>query len=75
MLLVLGLSLPAGFLLTIATWRFWGWFEAKTGIESLGHSGPAEWCFWVIYGFCVVVGGLLLARWRKGNDAGPKAKS
>jgi hypothetical protein len=44
---------------TIFTWPFWGWFEATTGIESLGHSGPADWCFVVMYALCVAVGLLL----------------
>jgi uncharacterized protein involved in cysteine biosynthesis len=34
-----------GFLAAILTSPFWGWFEEKTGIESLGHSGPADWVF------------------------------
>lgn len=32
----------------IATWLlapFWRWFEALTGVEALGHSGPADWCY------------------------------
>jgi hypothetical protein len=32
----------------------WSWIEATYGIESIGHSGPAEWCFWAIYGLFVV---------------------
>jgi len=27
----------------------WGWIEARYGIESLGHSGPADWCFSVVF--------------------------
>ena len=36
----------------ILTARFWGWFEARTGIESLGHSGPADWVYitlWILW--------------------------
>lgn len=36
----------------ILTYRFWGWFEARTGIESLGHSGPADWVYiflWILW--------------------------
>lgn len=68
---LLGLGLPAAFGLTFATWRFWRWFEEASGIESFGHSGPAGWCFWLIYVLCVVAGGLALARWRRRRDAGP----
>jgi ABC-type dipeptide/oligopeptide/nickel transport system permease component len=37
----------------ILTARFWGWFEDRTGIESLGHSGPADWVYlflWMLWG-------------------------
>ena len=30
---------------TIYLTPFWRWIEASTGIESIGHSGPAEWCY------------------------------
>jgi H+/Cl- antiporter ClcA len=32
-------------LTTILLFPFWSWFEKTTGIESVGHSGPAEWCY------------------------------
>lgn len=31
--------------LTLLSWPLWSWIEAFTGVESLGHSGPAAWCF------------------------------
>jgi hypothetical protein len=40
-------SLPLGFILTIVLLPLWSWVEATTGIESVGHSGPADWCYWV----------------------------
>jgi hypothetical protein len=49
-------AIAGGFVLSIVTAiltaRFWGWFEERTGIESLGHSGPADWIYlflWVLY--------------------------
>ncbi|HEX8710538.1 MAG TPA: hypothetical protein VF730_01610 [Terracidiphilus sp.] len=39
----------------IATWPFWDWFEAKTGIESMGHSGPADWVFYFMAGLAAVI--------------------
>lgn len=49
-------SILGGFVLSvvtaIASARFWGWFEERTGIESLGHSGPAGWVYillWVVW--------------------------
>jgi hypothetical protein len=45
---------PAGFVLGVLTAPFWGWFEATTGIESLGHSGPADWVYAVLCGGATV---------------------
>jgi hypothetical protein len=50
--LVVG-AITAGFVLSVVTAiltaRFWGWFEARTGIESLGHSGPADWVYMFLW--------------------------
>lgn len=34
-----------GTALTFLLWPLWSWVEAFSGVESLGHSGPATWCF------------------------------
>jgi hypothetical protein len=47
-LVAVAISLPLGVVLTIVLFPFWSWFEATTGIESVGHSGPAEWCYLVM---------------------------
>jgi hypothetical protein len=52
---ILLLSVPAGIILTIALIPFWRWLEETTGIESVGHSGPAEWCFLAGMGVCALV--------------------
>jgi hypothetical protein len=44
----------AGCVGAIVTWPFWGWFEKTTGIESLGHSGPADWVFEFMFGVCIL---------------------
>jgi hypothetical protein len=44
-LLILLLALPVSAVLTWVLSGFWGWFELRSGIESLGHSGPAGWCY------------------------------
>jgi hypothetical protein len=31
----------------------WSWIEASFGIESIGHSGPADWCFVAVYALLV----------------------
>ena len=49
------LSMPVAIVLTFMLSPFWNWFEAVSGIEALGHSGPAEWCFVAIYTMLVSV--------------------
>lgn len=58
---VLILSIPVAAILTILLAPLWSWIEATYGIESIGHSGPADWCFQAVY---AIVGGLAgLALW------------
>ena len=52
------LSIPIAFVGTILLVPFWSWLEASTGIESLGHSGPAEWCYLLVFLFVVSLIGL-----------------
>jgi hypothetical protein len=51
------LGLPATFFLTIALLPLWGAIERRYGIESVGHSGPTDWCFWAV--FLLYLGGAL----------------
>lgn len=59
---ILALCLPLGFFAAILLFPLWSWLEDLFGIEAVGHSGPAEWCFWLTYGLLASV--LLLAYWR-----------
>jgi hypothetical protein len=43
------ISAPIAIVATIALLPFWSWIESIFEIESLGHSGPAEWCYLVCY--------------------------
>jgi TRAP-type C4-dicarboxylate transport system permease small subunit len=43
------IAAPLSFLTTILLLPFWSWLEATTGIESVGHSGPAEWCYAAVF--------------------------
>ncbi len=47
--LIIIVTVPLSIIATILLVPFWSWLEASTGIESLGHSGPAEWCYAVIF--------------------------
>jgi hypothetical protein len=51
-------SLPASIVVTILLFPFWSWLEASTGIESVGHSGPTEWCYATV--FVILVAGAVL---------------
>ena len=41
---------PVAFVATFLLAPFRGWLEGKTGIEMIGHAGPADWCFLGVYG-------------------------
>jgi len=43
------ISAPIAMFATIALIPFWSWIESSLQIESIGHSGPAEWCYVVTY--------------------------
>jgi hypothetical protein len=61
------LSLVLGAMLTLVLMALWSWIEAATGIESVGHSGPAGWCYAATS--AVVLCGWILARaWRRRSE-------
>lgn len=60
-------AFPLGAITAFFLWPFWGWFEARTGIESLGHSGPANWAFEVTWGLWAAGLVILYARRVRGR--------
>jgi hypothetical protein len=60
-------AVPVALVGTFMLWRFWDWFENKTRIESLGHSGPANWCFVAVYVLLIsaVLIGLWVGLWKR----------
>jgi hypothetical protein len=60
-LAILIISMPPAFMLTIALVPLWSRVEAKYGVESVGHSGPADWCFELTYVFVVPLVGASFA--------------
>jgi len=46
---VVVIAVPLSIVTTILLFPLWSWLEASTGIESVGHSGPAEWCYAVVF--------------------------
>jgi hypothetical protein len=43
------IAVPFSVLITILLFPLWSWLEASTGIESVGHSGPAAWCYATVF--------------------------
>jgi hypothetical protein len=59
--LLVGITvLPVALVATFLLLPFWRWIERVSGVESIGHSGPAAWCFVVTYGG--ISAAVLLAR-------------
>jgi hypothetical protein len=58
---VLVVSLPLSLILTMLLMPLWSWLEASYGIESVGHSGPSEWCYGLVFVACVCAGGAAYA--------------
>ncbi len=54
---ILVLCVPLSILLTLLLLPFWSWVEARHHLESVGHSGPAGWCFLATYLVGVLVTG------------------
>jgi hypothetical protein len=51
---ILVLSAPLSVVLVFLLVPFWRWLELRSGIEAIGHSGPAAWCYLAVYGMVVV---------------------
>jgi cytochrome c biogenesis factor len=58
------ICLPLAFIITVFTNPFWLWIENTFSIESVGHSGPAEWCYITVYLLLICAGGLILLKFR-----------
>jgi len=58
------------FVLTILLFPFWSWIESSFGIESVGHSGPGDWCFLVTLGVtsAALRGTVWLRYWPRGGS-------
>lgn len=52
--LAVPISFFTGIVIAILAAPFWNWFETTTGIESIGHSGPADWVFVFCWILCLV---------------------
>lgn len=55
-------------IITVLLFPFWTWVESSFGIESIGHSGPAGWCY--LFVFTVLIAAMaakLVLRIRSGR--------
>lgn len=52
---------PLSVLITILLSPLWRWVEESTGIEAIGHSGPAGWCYVLVFLAQSVAGAGLVA--------------
>jgi len=48
-IIMLLLCLPAAIFVTFLLLPLWSWIEAAYRVEAVGHSGPADWCFELVY--------------------------
>jgi hypothetical protein len=64
-LLVLAGIVLVSFPLTFITFLLvplWAWIERTYQIEAIGHSGPSEWCFWLVFSLLTLA--LTFIAWR-----------
>lgn len=63
---------PVSLVVTLMLIPFWRWLESHTGLESIGHSGPAEWCYLSVFIFVAASSllGLRHLNGRRNSDAG-----
>jgi hypothetical protein len=70
LLIFLGLILfavPLAIFITLISKPLFLWIEITFSIESVGHSGPAPWCYIAIYILLVATIGFILIRIKSRN--------
>jgi len=60
LLALIVLAVPLSALVTILLVPFWSWLELSSGVEAIGHSGPAGWCYLLVFAI-MAAGGAALA--------------
>ena len=46
---LLAACIPLAAVVTIFLLPFWSWVESRFAVEAVGRSGPADWCYLVVY--------------------------
>jgi hypothetical protein len=49
------LSIPIAIFATLAAVPFWWLLESITGWHIVGHSGPDEWCYVLVYALVLII--------------------
>jgi hypothetical protein len=63
-------AIPTAFIITLLLYPLWSWIEATYGVESVGHSGPADWCFMTVYIVLLACAFPLWRTWRRHRERG-----
>lgn len=66
---------PFAFVAAAVLSPLWSWIEAATGLESMGHSGPASWCYLATWGALSALGLLLWRVAARGRPAPAPSRS
>jgi len=66
--------MPLAIVVTLMLFPLWSWVESSTGFESVGHSGPAEWCYVTVFAL-LVAGAVVLRQIRLRKKAGAQRPS
>lgn len=66
---------PFAFVAAAVLSPLWSWIEAATGLESMGHSGPATWCYLATWGALSALGLLLWRTAARGRTAARPSRS
>lgn len=61
------LAAPISVVLAVLLQPLWSWVEATFVVESIGHFGPARWCYLPTYVLTATLGGLLVQRAARGR--------
>lgn len=67
---IIVLNVPVAFVLTMMLVPLWSAIERRWGIESVGHSGPAPWCYSAVF-VCVAALSIGVYLYRLGSPAAP----
>lgn len=61
------IGVPITFATTFALMPLWSMIERRYGIESVGHSGPSDWCFWVVFGVYLFLAAVVVIGLRRSD--------